>query len=189
MMNSWREKEISMSLPKQSPDELHTMNQLTDFQEFLNRLPVFSGAPSGVVKLLAYLAKREEYTKDQLIISEGGLCDRFFLILSGKVDIFQFHKERRFHLQLLSEDTINHFGELALLSEFNWFFSARAWTDVVILSISREAFTKVMERYPESYQAMVKKIINLRIDRFVDQSSYLLDHISPEAWREDPEDE
>ena len=174
-----------MHSPEQNPD-LDVTTHLTDSQEFLTRLSIFSGAPGGVVQLFAYLAKEEEYQKGQIIIREGMLCDRFFLIQSGKVDIFQFHKERRFHLQLLSRDRINYFGELALLSEFNWFFSARAWTDVVLLSISREAFTKVMERYPESYQSMVQKIINLRIARFADQSRYLLDHISPEAWHENP---
>lgn len=188
MMNSWSEKEISMNSPEQNP-EPPAMNQLTEIQEFLNRSEIFSGAPSGVVSLFAYLAKREEYSKGQIIINEGELCDRFFLILSGKVDIFQYCSERRFHLQLLSGETINYFGELALLTEFNWFFSARAWTDVCLLTISREAFSKVMERYPESYQSMVKKIVNSRIHRFVAQSSYLLDHLSPDAWRENPPEE
>lgn len=174
-----------MNSPGQNPDP-NAMTQLTDTQEFLNRFHIFSGAPSGVVSLFAYLAKREEYVKGEMIMSEGTRCDRLFLILSGKVDIFQHYHERRFHLQLLSEENFNYFGELALLAEFNWFFSARAWTDVELLSISREAFTKVMERYPESYQSMVQKIINLRIHRFADQQNYLMNNISPEAWREDP---
>jgi len=108
--------------------------------------------------------------------------------MSGKVDIYQHYNDRRFHLQLLSDDGINYFGELALLGGFKWFFSADAWTDVELISISREAFSKVMERYPESYQSMVKKIINVRIHRFIDQSNYLLGHIAPEAWREYPEE-
>jgi len=169
----------------QNPDP-PVINQLTGTQEFLNRCPIFSGAPAGVVGLFAYLAKREEYLKGQDILTQGKHCDRLFLILSGKVDIFQNHSGRRFHLQLLCEDSINYFGELALLAEFDWFFSARAWTDVKLLTISREAFSKVMERYPGSYQSMVQKIINLRINRFVDQQQYLMDHISSDAWREDP---
>ncbi len=176
-----------MNSPGQNPEPI-AMNQLTDTQEFLNRCSIFSGAPAGVVSLFAYLAKREEYKKGQMILTEGHRGDRFFLMLSGKVEIFQNHANRRFHLQLLSSDAINYFGELALLAEFDWFFSARAWRDVELLTISREAFTKVMERYPESYQSMVQKIIKLRITRFADQQRYLMNHISPEAWREDPHD-
>ncbi len=174
-----------MNSPEQNPEK-GCVNQLTDIKGFLNRFYIFSGAPSGVVGLFAYLARQEEYAKGMLIMEEGERCDRIFLIMSGQVDIYQYHDERRFHLQLLSCDSINYFGELALLAEFNWFFSARAWTDVILLSISREAFSKVMEKYPESYQSMVQKIISSRIHRFVDQSSYLLDHIAPEAWQEDP---
>jgi len=177
-----------MHSPEQSPD-LNTMNQLTDTQEFLNRCGIFSGAPAGVVSLFAYLAKREKYKKGQMILTEGNRCDRFFFILSGKVEIFQNHAGRRFHMQLLSGDGINYFGELALLAEFDWFFSVRAWRDTELLSISREAFSKVMERYPESYQSMVQKIINLRIHRFVDQQKHMMKHLSPEAWQEELCDE
>ncbi len=176
-----------MNLPGQNPDN-ESMNQLTDIQEILNRLHIFSGAPAGVVSLFAYLAKREEYSKGQLIMSEGKQCDRFFMLLSGKVDIHQHYQDRRFHLQLLSADSINYFGELALLSQFDWFFSARAWTDVELLTISREAFSKVMERFPDSYQSMVQKIINSRIHRFSDQQNYLMSHLSPKAWRENPDE-
>jgi len=174
-----------MDSPKQNPD-LQNLEQLVDIQEFLNRSYVFSGAPGGAAKLFAYLAKRETYKKGQIIMEEGKPCDRCFIIMGGEVDIHQHYNGRRFHLQLLQADSLNYFGELALLSEFKWFFSARAWTDVTLLSISREAFGKVMEKYPESYQSMVKKIIDLRIRRFVNQSDYLMANIAPEAWREDP---
>lgn len=174
-----------MNSLEQNPDP-SVINQLTDTQEFLNRFHIFSGAPAGVVRLFAYLAKSEEYLQGQDILIQGERCDRFFLIVSGKVDIFQNCSGRRFHLQLLCGNSINYFGELALLAEFDWFFSARAWTDVKLLTISREAFSKVMDRYPEYYKTMVQKIINLRISRFVDQQQYLMDHISSDAWREDP---
>lgn len=75
-----------MNSPKQNPDGNH-MDQLTDTQEFLNRLYIFSGAPAGVVKLFAYLAKKETYTKGQHILKGGDPCDRCFFIMSGKVDI------------------------------------------------------------------------------------------------------
>ncbi len=174
-----------MDSPQQSPD-IEQVEQLVDIQELFNRSFIFSGAPGGVTKLFAYLAKRETYTKGEVILEEGKPCDRCFIITSGEVDIYQHYNDRRFHLQLLTTGSLNYFGELALLSEFKWFFSARAWTDVTLLSISREAFIKVMERYPESYQNTVKKIINLRINRFVDQSEYLMANIAPDAWREDP---
>ncbi len=77
-----------MNLPEQNFD-LNVLSQLTETQEFLNRMPIFSGAPAGVVKMFAYLAKKEEYVKGENIVSGDIRCDRLFLIMSGKVDIFQ----------------------------------------------------------------------------------------------------
>lgn len=179
------EREIFMNLQEPNP-EFEKLNMITGIEELLNHFHVFSGAPPGALKLFAYLAKKEEFRKGQVIVEKGESCDRCFFIVSGMVDIYQPHSGHRFHLQLLCEDFINYFGELALLSKFSWFFSARAWSDVTLLSISREAFSKVMEKYPESYRGMVKKIIDLHIERYADQSAYLLDNLDPAAWREDP---
>ena len=97
-----------MNSPEQNFDP-NVLSKLAETQEFLNRLPIFSGAPSGVAKMFAYLAKKEEYIKGQDIITGGSRCDRFFLILSGEVDIYQIYNERRFHLQLLCADSFNYF--------------------------------------------------------------------------------
>ena len=103
-----------MGLPVQNPD-LTPADQFIDIHEFLKRSYVFSGAPGGVAKLFAYLAKQETYAKGQIILEEGNPCDRFFLIVSGKVDIHQHHNGRRFHLQLLTGDSLNYFGELGVV--------------------------------------------------------------------------
>ena len=66
----------------------------------------------------------------------------------------------------------------------DWFFSARAMTDVTLLSISREAFKKVMEKFPEYFAETVSYIVKLRIDRFIDQTDYLIDNLKEDAWRE-----
>ena len=64
------------------------------------------------------------------------------------------------------------------------FFPPRALTDVTLLSITREAFHKVMEKYPEQLPKTVSRIVNGQIERFIDQTHYLLDHLKEEAWRE-----
>ena len=177
-----------MTSPEQNLDP-NALCNIPCIQEFLNRLPIFSGAPVGMTKMFAYLAKREEFQRGENIITENTRCDRIFIIMSGTVDIFQRYKERRFQLQQLAADSINYFGELALLAEFDWFFSARAGTDVTLLTISREAFTKVIERFPEFYPAAAQKIVKLHINRYVDQGRYLLGHIPPEAWPDYPLEE
>ena len=152
--------------------------------DFLRQLPFFSNTPLEKMELYAYLSVKEQYLAQEPIVAQGEPADRFFLIVSGEVTICENHNEREFHLQTLSGKSFNYFGELTLLAEFDWFFSAHALTDVTMLSITREAFKKVMEKFPEFFAETVAHIVKLRIARFIDQTDYLLDNLKEEAWRE-----
>lgn len=163
--------------------ELH-VDTLEGKLAFLRQLPFFSNKPLETIKLLAYLANKETYHAHEPILVQGEQADGLFLITSGSVAICKEYKGRQFLLQKLSADNLNYFGELTLLAEFDWFFSAHALTDVTLLSISRETFNKVMEKFPEYYKETVAKIVLLRIARFDSQTNYLLEHLKEEAWLE-----
>ena len=172
-----------MNLSKNNHDTQSPQGILEENLEFLRQLPFFGNTPLETIRLYAYLTQRENYSENEPIVSQGEPCDRMFLIMSGKVAICEEHHDRDFHLQILSADGFNYFGELALLAQFDWFFSAKAATDVKMLTITREAFLKIMEKYPERLPDTVSRIVQLRIQRFVDQTHYLLHHIREDAWR------
>jgi CRP-like cAMP-binding protein len=172
-----------MSLPPET-EQQQTRPDQEVIMGHLQGMDIFRNMDQEVMQLFAYLAHIERYQRGEVILEQGKPSDRLLLITSGEVDICQQHHDRLFHLQTLQPDGINYFGELALIAEFRWFFLARAITDVECISISREAFRKVMERFPERYIAAVDKIVNLRIKRFNDQTNYLLDHLKEEAWKE-----
>jgi len=151
---------------------------------FLQQLPFFRETALETIRLYAYLANIEEYPANEPIVLQGEPADRLFLVMSGKVAICEDHHGREFHLQSLSADGLNYFGELALLAQFDWFFSARALSDVTLLTITREAFYKVMEKYPDQLAKTRSHIVNLRIKRFIDQTHYLLDNLKEDAWRD-----
>lgn len=182
MMNSWPEKEHFMNSPNQ-PEATDTGGRLEEISSFLRRLPVFRETPVDVLKLYAYLAKKEQYTRGETIIAQGKPSDRMYLIMEGEVSICEERNEQHFFLQNLTKEKFNYFGELALLAKFDWFFSARAVTDVTLLSISREAFIKIHERFPGQYPLAVERIVKLRVDRFVHQIDYLLDHLPKDSWK------
>lgn len=156
-------------------------NHLDDALTILRRLPVFKNISLEMVKLYAYLSRKEQYKKGDVILRQGTPSDRLFLIVQGDVSITRTVGNREILLQKLSSGSLNYFGELALITEFEWFFSAYAWNDVSILSISRESFGKVIERYPETYIDTVAEIVKLRIDRFSHQTDYLIDHLEDKA--------
>lgn len=146
--------------------------------EVLRRSPVFSGADTEVVKLFAYLAKRKKYKPGEYILTKGkGAIEAYYLI-SGSAEVTTIHHGNEVVLQHINHNTF--FGELALLARFNWFFNVRSVTESEVLMISRESFGKVLEKYPEKREKMVEKIVQLRVERLEEQTTFLLDTL-PES--------
>ena len=156
-------------------------NPIDDTLTILLRLPIFKDISLEMVKLYAYLAKREEYKKGDVILRQGRGADRLCLIITGEVLITHPMVDREIVLQELSADSMHYFGELALICECDWNFNAHAGSDVSLLSISRESFMKVIERYPENFVHAVSKIIKLRLQRFDNQMSSLIDQMDEDT--------
>ncbi len=169
-----------MNSPRET-NQSGSTSHVDDALTILRRLPVFKNISLEMVKLYAYLSHREEYGKGDIILRQGNPCDGVRLIVQGEVSITHTTHNRTILLQKLSPDSLNYFGELALISEFDWFFSAYAHSDAVILSISRESFGKVIERYPETFIGTVGEIIKLRIKRFSDQTNHLISYLEQDA--------
>lgn len=149
-----------------------------DFQILINS-PVFRNVSPDIVKLFAYLAKHKVYYPGDTLIRQGKDADRAYLLLHGSVAISTLHKESDIIIQHLHEGSF--FGELALLADFKWFFSAKAETQCEVLIVDRQSFTRILEKHPEKHRILTDKIIQLRVARLAEQTEYMLNLI--------PEDE
>ena len=87
------------------------------------------------------------------------------------------HKGEQVRLQRLENEGC--FGELALLAQFDWFFSVQALSAVDVLIIDRNAFQKVLEKYPAHKDGLIERVIQLSVARLVQQTSSMLDRILP----------
>jgi CRP-like cAMP-binding protein len=174
-MNSFK-KIDNLEIPEQS--------SLDRKISLLKQLPFFRESSLETCRLYAYLSKLEHFEANDPIVVQGNPADRMFIIMSGMVSICENHQGHEFNLQKLDADDLNYFGELALLAEFDWFFTARAETEVTLLTITREAFLRVMEKYPDQMPKTVSHIVKLRIQRSIDQTHYILDHLNEDAWKE-----
>jgi CRP-like cAMP-binding protein len=94
-------------------------------------------------------------------------------LINGTLDVSVHHRDKDIRLQPLKED--DFFGELALLAAFDWFFSVRAVTDVEVLIIHRRSFQKILEKFPSHKDMLIERVIQLRVDRLVRQTSFMLD--------------
>lgn len=150
--------------------------RLTDDFELLRHSSLFSGLHLDVVKLFAYLSNRRSYRLGDVLIEQGSQADRAYIISEGAIDITITHKEREVVLQRLSKG--DFFGELALLAQFDWFFTARAATDLQALEIERSSFQKILEKYPDYKDQLIERIVQVRVDRLIDQTNFMLDNLA-----------
>ena len=146
-----------------------------DFDQ-LRKTELFAGAPAEVVKLFAYFARHRHYPAGNRIIIQGEKAEKCYLLLSGEVEISTRHRDKEIVVQRLTAGSF--FGELALLARFDWFFSSSVKLDAEVIEISREAFQKVLSRYPEKRDKIIEKVVQLRISRFENQTSHMLDRLT-----------
>ncbi len=155
--------------------------QIQEALSLLRKMPLFKDIPVDVLQLFAYLSEKEYFSARSSILTQGRTNQKMYVIVSGKVAICQEYNGRMYNLQQLPSEDINYFGELALPAQFDSFFSAWAETDTALLSISRAAFQKVMEKHPQTYGKTVENIIKLHINRYIDQNRRLIEKTELEA--------
>lgn len=143
--------------------------------DVLRQMDIFARTPLEIVKLFAYLSRRRRYEAGETIIRQGTPATSAFLLMAGEVEVSIHYKDRNIVLQETSDKHL--FGELALLSSFDWFFTTKAKTEVEVLIIDHGAFQKIMEKFPEKREKITDRIIQFRIARFQQQTTKLLDRI------------
>ncbi|MEE4241973.1 MAG: cyclic nucleotide-binding domain-containing protein [Desulfopila sp.] len=149
--------------------------KLTCDFEILQKSPVFGGADTEVLKLFAYLAKRKKYHPGSEIIAMENEAEAAYYLISGKAELTTMHHGNKVVLQHLTPQTF--FGELALLARFKWFFSVQAVEPCEVMIITRESFKKVLENFPNRRERLVEKIVQLRVERLMEQTAFLLDKV------------
>lgn len=143
--------------------------------DLLRHTALFAGLNLDVVKLFAYLSNRRTFHHGDLLIEQGKKSQKAFILVDGTVEVSVNHRDKEVTLQQLKDE--GFFGELALLAQFDWFFSVRAVTDVEVLSIDRAAFQKVIEKFPHHKDQLIERMIKLRVDRLTNQTALLLDRL------------
>ena len=113
----------------------------------LQRIPMF--APLGLVPLeeLAGRLMPVHYGAGEEIIRQGEAGDRFYVISSGEVEVYEDGLFAR------RESVGEHFGEIALLRDVPRTATVVAKTDVGLLSLERDDFLAAVTRDHLSTQA------------------------------------
>jgi CRP-like cAMP-binding protein len=119
-------------------DQIRSRVDLLEVNTFLRRASPLARLPRAVVLELAGQLDRVRTGTDELIVREGGLGDRMYLVRSGRVEITQQGRSLGY---LGVRDC---FGEIALLTAGHRTATVRAVEETELLVLPRDVFQKVV---------------------------------------------
>ena len=113
----------------------------------LRALALFQDLDDRMIEMLVGKFTNERYNTGDMIIKSGIPGDKFYIIASGKVEVWvtgQYGQKVR--LSILANG--DHFGEIALLEGVPRISNVQALTPCLILALERTPFTELMNQAP-----------------------------------------
>lgn len=117
-------------------------------------LPLFSGLSLSQQEALAALSRRQSFKKGATVFSRGDGSSGFYMILTGRVKVFQLStegKEQILHIFGPGESV----GEAAVFSGTLFPAYAEAYEDSTLLFIPRDSFIELIRNDPSLSLAML----------------------------------
>ena len=144
--NNFNEKEILALLSEPLRDEIYAHIHAN----IIKTCEVFVALYE--VHFIAQLSKTftyETFAPGDVILEEGELSTEMYFITSGKIDIY--HSNTNSSFQELAQGS--YFGEIAFFTELPRCASARCLDFVDMLSLNRENFDQLTEKFPDAAEA------------------------------------
>ncbi len=137
-------KELKQVLSHQQKDEHRNLEAI------LNENFLFDGLSEEEILKLSKVFEFESYNSDELIISQGEMGDKFYLIKKGSVGV-RIKNAEGLEQEVATLSEGDFFGEIALLKEVPRTATCWAKEGVEVWSLDKESFTHyVKERFSVS---------------------------------------
>jgi MFS family permease len=127
-----------------------------DRVELLRAVSFLAPLPEATLERLALAAVEERAVAGAEVVRQGGRGDRFYVVVSGSLDVLVAGAEVG---RLEPGDS---FGEIALLRDVPRTATVKARTDAVLLTLGREDFVPAVSGYAPS-RASADAVIGLRL--------------------------
>ncbi|MCK4892418.1 MAG: Crp/Fnr family transcriptional regulator [Calditrichia bacterium] len=125
--------------------------------DILKQIPLFSELNDRDLDRIIYLASRQKYHKDNMILIEEEIGSTMFIILSGRVKISRISDDgREVILSILSDG--DFFGEMSLLDGHTRSANVTATEGSELLVIRREQFLQMLKDFPQIAINLLKEL-------------------------------
>jgi len=134
-------------------------DNVSEFSSNLNvfrQIEFFSGMSIDVMKLFAFLCQRQSFKAGETIFHQDDDDQRSYYILSGKAKLV-LNKESKEYV-IREYDAESFFGVLSLMTPMVKQFSLIATQDTTCLTMTRNAFSKVVDQFPDIPQTITRSI-------------------------------
>lgn len=92
--------------------------------------------------------QKEQFAAGQTIIQQNDIGDKFYLIASGRVEVFNQTRVEPHHIITMLEEG-DFFGEIALLKSLPRLASAMAVESTICFTLTRDDFNNCLIKHPE----------------------------------------
>jgi len=110
---------------------------------------------------------RETYAPNDFIFFEGDIESHFYIVETGKVQIFTKNKAGK-RIDIMVVDDGESFGEFALLDNKPRSASAQAVTETSVIKVSAEGYEQLLSELPVWAACMMKSFV-VRLKNMTDQ--------------------
>lgn len=127
--------------------------------ELLGRTPLFSALDEGDRRAVALEMREVCFEPGQSIFGRGDMGREIYLVISGRVRLSVLTSEGR-ELSFAHAERGDIFGEIAMLDGRARSADATALTRIKALSLSKAAFTRLMQTRPVVAEAAIRFLCN-----------------------------
>ncbi len=123
----------------------------------LTCVSIFAGMEDDALGILLSQAEKSEAPSGHVIVREGDMGNRLFLIEAGMVRVCKHYEEpEEVEFAVLSDGEF--FGEMCILETLPRSATVQALTDTTLFSISSMAFLDLYETMPKQYGILLLNI-------------------------------
>jgi CRP/FNR family transcriptional regulator len=143
-----------------------------DKLSLLKSVFIFKGLEDSLLNKFKQAVKEAKFKSGSIIFKEGDSSDSFYIVHSGDVMIYkELGPGKEKVLTFLKSSGI--FGEMAFFSDRPRTANAKAASDTLLYSISKNNFLKIVSEQPEEGMKILSKLLEVVMERLEQTSREL----------------
>ena len=144
---------------------------MLDFEcKNLQKVPLFKDIDARSLQLIAFAANRMTFQPGEVVMERGHGGEAMFIVVSGEVDSYiQRPDGEEMHLSRFGPG--RSFGEISVLNETDTHISMRAFSQAMLLQISRTDFLELTREIPQFALAVMRDLarrLNIMIQKYAE---------------------